>query len=566
MNNTSDSDPIKSKNDFLNFFFNNEIIKTRDGADIINITSDDTDEKNAILKITDWIKNNYSVGNEIGNEMIKEFIKKSNLFKKLNINCSSTNIKHLNIKCNKIYIALYILHKLIDFGFLIAQNDEIFFNDGKTQMSWNGLKKFKNDFIVTQESDDINQNLLYKMIIWYFRKIVVNSIIDDLIEYYKEKSEKEYNCENLKYLSVGSEKITSDYDITLSGANNKCTAIIIYKYQKIINKIFNKSSDYIFDTNLYGSDFFKKNINGTIDVLELNDESCDLINKISPLFKNIKTRDIKKFKCIPNSDQLNMLKKAMSQDSLNQKSNKTNLKSYSIDNLIEQTPSLKSSKKSLIGNSIPEIFSSTTSLLNLAQASSDITHVKTCDSINQRIWAYIKFISNYTTDSFNIEKIKNVTNDIDLWENAFAFIKNNPHDKDIDVEIYNTLIYKSEDIINCYGINNYTSLVNYHGNETYYTRSAFIDVVVNQQMMQKKEEKFIHLDNNDYINSFIENISDYILHDYKEKYLNRCIFAKDHLKNDNEFKQIFNDIINSTSAKNNKEKNYLNIFFHLNKK
>ena len=70
--------------------------------------------------------------------------------------------------------------------------------------------------------------------------------------------------------------------------------------------------------------------------------------------------------------------------------------------------------------------------------------------------------------------------------------------------------------------NTFVSLVNYHGLETYFTRGAFIDVVVNQQMCRKMA---VLLGRGEYIDSFVENLSELITHPHKEKYLERALHA-----------------------------------------
>jgi hypothetical protein len=74
---------------------------------------------------------------------------------------------------------------------------------------------------------------------------------------------------------------------------------------------------------------------------------------------------------------------------------------------------------------------------------------------------------------------------------------------------------------------NHLSLINYKGNETYYTRGAFLDVVVNQQMC--KAGRSLDIDEHVYFDSMIENLADYCKHDGKEKYRNRVAIARGHL-------------------------------------
>lgn len=67
---------------------------------------------------------------------------------------------------------------------------------------------------------------------------------------------------------------------------------------------------------------------------------------------------------------------------------------------------------------------------------------------------------------------------------------------------------------------NYISYINYNGSETYFSRGAFLDVVVNGQICKSET---IKLDINSYVDSFIENSIDLISHYHKEKYTIRII-------------------------------------------
>ena len=68
-------------------------------------------------------------------------------------------------------------------------------------------------------------------------------------------------------------------------------------------------------------------------------------------------------------------------------------------------------------------------------------------------------------------------------------------------------------------LTDFISLVNFYGVETYYTKGAFMDIVVNGQMC--KTDTSISLSLLDYTNSVIENVSFFLLHNEKNKYLIR---------------------------------------------
>jgi hypothetical protein len=67
---------------------------------------------------------------------------------------------------------------------------------------------------------------------------------------------------------------------------------------------------------------------------------------------------------------------------------------------------------------------------------------------------------------------------------------------------------------------NYISYINYNGSETYFSRGAFLDVVVNGQICKKN---IVKLNLNDYYDSFVENSIDLLTHYHKEKYTMRLL-------------------------------------------
>lgn len=455
-------------NFFYSYFFKKDEINVNN--ELIMITSRDNVENDLIRNKIEEIKTNIQ---NIQSDNINKIDRSRDIDD--NIDCKySDDITPLTdvpsikirIKCNKIYDVIYIIKKFKEYGFLNEMNDKYFLNNG-LEFNWKNLNELKID-------DD---NLFTKIIFWYFRKIAVDSIVYDIVEYYKNKVE--YNCKKINYVGAGSNHISSDYDITLSGTNNKCTARIIYKYYKIIKNIFKETSEIVFDTNLYGTDFIDHTSESQLKVIETDNSECIYDNSvlnvklsINPIFEEIFTPRLE--------SEVSTIEKSMSTLALN------------------------------------------TSSISGKEESDELSNKRMCDKIDQRVWAYIKFLLNYKKKMIkNKSDIQDVFKGKIIWEKAIEFLFNNPKD---DSEVYSTyyglLILMSDKLIKKYNINNYISLVNYYGNETYFTRGAFIDVVVNQQILKNKN--IIKLDNDDYINSFIENISDYIYHDFKQKYLERC--------------------------------------------
>lgn len=93
-------------------------------------------------------------------------------------------------------------------------------------------------------------------------------------------------------------------------------------------------------------------------------------------------------------------------------------------------------------------------------------------------------------------------------------------------------------------IMNFISIFNYFGQETYYTRGAFMHVVMSMQTC--KNNKFTDIDASGYLDSFIENLADFILHHGKQKYAKRMLSALDKLQsNDVQLNELCSNVANS---------------------
>jgi len=136
----------------------------------------------------------------------------------------------------------------------------------------------------------------------------------------------------------------------------------------------------------------------------------------------------------------------------------------------------------------------------------------------QHVWAVLKVYKS-VNDIINLE-----TPDEKVYhlEDLLTTLDNN---KLTGIDIMNLIdnSVKLNTITQTDFINN-LSLVNYKNPETYYTRGAFLDIVLNQQMC--KNEKGYNLSKHDYIDSFLENVADYLSHfNSGEKYKKRLIDA-----------------------------------------
>ncbi len=157
--------------------------------------------------------------------------------------------------------------------------------------------------------------------------------------------------------------------------------------------------------------------------------------------------------------------------------------------------------------------------------------------ITQNIWAFVKTF-------MKLNKLQNED------EALYSIFKDTLYDSDYD--IYIKILKKAEQfvemidsrpdkyyqIVNLLELNtkeehniDYISYVNYNGNETYLTRGAFLDVVVNTQMCNKN---YIQLTQSEYFDSFVENITDLMSHYKKDKYTTRVKNAIKNLNIENE--------------------------------
>ena len=146
----------------------------------------------------------------------------------------------------------------------------------------------------------------------------------------------------------------------------------------------------------------------------------------------------------------------------------------------------------------------------------------------QVVWGLIKYLKNLRTSfgesiynkyfDFLNSKIKNRI--LNIAHESLIFLNNT-------VKTYSESIRDETRIKHIYDENNYNVLffttdhissINFYGEETYFTRGAFLDTVVNDQMCK---EDNIKLYEEDYIASILENAGFFFLHNDKTKYLKR---------------------------------------------
>lgn len=165
-------------------------------------------------------------------------------------------------------------------------------------------------------------------------------------------------------------------------------------------------------------------------------------------------------------------------------------------------------------------------------------YLKSGNKNSQVCWALIKYI-NDLRDSFG-EHLYNDLIDfmkIKLKSNLLNYateIRRNLKNKDDDFT-YKNILGQQKKILNFYqdkltGFNDYISLVNFFGIETYFTRGAFLDIVVNGQMCNSD---CVGLTEVDLLCSILENAGFFFNHNNKTKYFVRVNKTLDQLKNKN---------------------------------
>lgn len=157
----------------------------------------------------------------------------------------------------------------------------------------------------------------------------------------------------------------------------------------------------------------------------------------------------------------------------------------------------------------------------------DFFYLNESSNDSQLMWGLVKYLSNIR-DSFGESIYNDLTyfmekklkyNHVYNAKKTLIYLRN----KDKDSITYEKLFNIKESFIESYddtlsGISDYISLINYYGSETYYTRGAFLDTVVNNQMCKSD---IVKLNECDYIVSILENAGFFFIHNNKTKYIIR---------------------------------------------
>jgi hypothetical protein len=378
-----------------------------------------------------------------------------------------------NSSYSKIALVIKFIELFKKSGLIVENQNMYFLLNSNMRFKWNNIKmltvkdiqefknkngediinKLKNEYLKEKEKKNEEQELLIiKSLFWYFRKVVVDSIVSDII--ILNGYEKD-----VKAMSVGSTTLTSDYDITLDGTYNK-NSRVIRRFDMFVEVLFMDDSESVFDTNIYGVSFIK----GKDTVVEtptgtLNKNSINVV--VNKAFESVHEK-CGKFNYILSNDRDFIISQHI----------------WAFVKLLLRLKKIQDQDEKLYALCLDELSKKLGDNLYFSSAK--------------------QFMNKYESNVNNYEKTVKF---------ASEFLK--------DVNDENSKYY----------VSNFISYVNYNGSETYLTNGAFLDVVVNNQMCQPKN--IVNLDNNSYLDSFIENLSDLITHYHKKKYLVRAKNAFD---------------------------------------
>jgi hypothetical protein len=355
-----------------------------------------------------------------------------NLCKLINTNIgdiAKAKIKDKDYGILKTSLVLKIIKLFVERGLLSKRSNTFYLLGSNKKLSWLNIKQLKLKDVETIP-DGLKQEifqifgkkydiLVYiKALFWFFRKAVVDSIISDLINRRILKSGGAITA-----ISVGSTSLTSDYDISID-ATYKSSAYIIDNFGTFIEKIFNDNSESLFDTNIYGASFIKRDIEIPVET-PIKSLRNNINNVITNTFSN-------KHKCKPDLDEFSYIK--------NTKIDTPQKIWAYIKTLLKLNTILKQDDKLY-----DKLYS------KLENAMNENNYFKSAQL----------FVNKYES---NIDNYKYVVNRVG------EYLKNN-------IKIHDET----------YLISNFISFVNYNGSETYLTNGAFLDVVVNQQLCKNGE-------------------------------------------------------------------------------
>jgi len=339
-------------------------------------------------------------------------------------------------------------------------------------------------------SKDIHQ--LAHVLFWYFRKGVVDMMLKGITR------KSNIDMTHCTALSVGSTNITSDYDVTV---NDSC-ADLIGAFSDEFESIFGATSDVVFDTNLYGSSIIL-NTSPREEQLDIYKEiNCAIIPELTQKYWVLS----------PSAKGVQINRKTGAPEYIIQQYQWALLKlAYGI--LASPQPTTTT-----VQEKIRKLFDVILELWKKSPKVSSDPHVDEATNGNGK-----NELSPLPPRS----------------PHRVSADENNDELRKEHNRTYSQLPFKVgsnefEDVLDN------LSYVNSKGTETYYTRAAIVDVVINQQTCRnmntpiaelvnsckdKESCPFITLNYDEYTQSVFEQFSDFIYHKKNKKYLTRIASA-----------------------------------------
>lgn len=406
------------------------------------------------------------------------------------------------------------------------------------------VKKYLN---ISLSEDDVHQ--LAHILFWYLRKGVVDMLLKTIT---KDTKGKPSQC---TALSVGSTNITSDYDVTI----NASCASLIKEFNDTFKKYFGVSSMTAFDTNLYGSSIILN--------VAPNDNQKSLYTKItcgsSPIYQkqfwvlhpsnnyqyalqhNHKEYIVRQYEwALLKLARGIIFKLTHDYELKNQRENDANRFDDKYKNIIDNPEwllrILELCKKSPLVNKHTDIVHNYQSIgLYYSTAKTGGAGGLPTAMFNSEPELFHQVKSSKTDKLPRVElnKIRGRAVSV-AYEGQSPHNISNPKlsseekEKEIDRHnnAYTTLPFNTLlEYTDFEGLVHELSRINSRGSETYYTRAAIIDVVINQQTCSNSVA--IKLDADEYIQSIFEQFSDYIFHEFNDKYRKRMSSAVINLSN-----------------------------------
>jgi hypothetical protein len=345
---------------------------------------------------------------------------------------------------------------------------------------------------LTEDLVEQDIHIIAGMLFWYFRKSVVDNLIQ--LVALRERVSKE-GC---KAISVGSTRLSSDYDITVQGP---CVDNIVSRFNSYFVAIFGQESSAVFDTNLYGSSFV---MNTKVDNAFFERTDCadnafsDQLYFVAmpPETPSSPRGGLPLY--VKEQHLFALLKVYLAYERFSH-SPRPMHDSYLSKMYDAFQLTLQGIEKAL-GRFIGPVFRTK---LALKPTSVELSSYSSIPSLSPTTPMSAQSISDVGT-----KRIRPVYD-------KFAF------SKIVEQTEYRNLLL----MISSYNV---------YGNETYFTRGAFIDVVFNTQTCKPSGEPpvdKIQLTSHDLLDSFTENFGDYLAHfPPNKKYRERMSKALDKIR------------------------------------